>query len=191
MSVGERIKELRLNKGMTMEEFGELIGGVKKSSVNNWEKGENIPNKERLKKIAGIGGKSVTEFFGDSLTDNRYKSFGVRVKVIRKSLGLTMKEFGIRMGNPVASDSIVSRWEKGKSFPNNERLKRIAEIGDISVEELLYGKQGKITTNNITATQQGNKYTIIIKEGEQDRWFTVDKDTARELISKLGSVLNG
>lgn len=42
----------------------------------------------------------------------------------------------------------------------------------------------------ITVTQQGNKYTIVIKEGEQDRWFTVDKDTARELISKLGSVLD-
>lgn len=42
----------------------------------------------------------------------------------------------------------------------------------------------------ITVTQQGNKYTIVIKESNQDRWITVDKDTARELISKLGSVLN-
>lgn len=64
---------------------------------------------------------------------------GKRVFSIRKSLGLTMKEFGERMGNPVASDSIVSRWEKGISLPNNERLKKIAELGKISVDELLYG----------------------------------------------------
>lgn len=43
----------------------------------------------------------------------------------------------------------------------------------------------------ITVTQQGNKYTVVIKEGNQDRWITVDKDTVRELISKLGSVLDG
>lgn len=42
----------------------------------------------------------------------------------------------------------------------------------------------------ITVTPQGNKYTIVIKEGNQDRWLTVDKDTARELLEKLGSVLN-
>lgn len=49
---------------------------------------------------------------------------------------------------------------------------------------------GKVTTNNITINRQGKKYTIVIKEGNQDRWLTVDEDTARELISKLGSVLN-
>lgn len=42
----------------------------------------------------------------------------------------------------------------------------------------------------ITVTPQGNKYTVVIKEGEQDRWITVDKDTARELIMKLGSALD-
>lgn len=56
---------------------------------------------------------------------------------IRKSLGLTMKEFGKLLGDPIASDSIVSRWEKGKHLPNNKRLKRIAEIGGITVSDLI------------------------------------------------------
>lgn len=42
----------------------------------------------------------------------------------------------------------------------------------------------------ITVTPQGDKYTIIIKQGNQDRWFTIDKDTAMELIEKLGSMLD-
>ena len=62
---------------------------------------------------------------------------GLKIRSIRKTLGLTMKEFGGRLGKPVASDSIVSRWEKGVSIPNNERLKLIAEIGGITVNELL------------------------------------------------------
>ena len=65
------------------------------------------------------------------------KIIGKRIYLIRKSLGLTMKEFGERMGNPVASNSIVSRWEKGVSVPNNKRLKRIAELGEMTVENLL------------------------------------------------------
>lgn len=59
-NVGNRIKSIRKEKGLTMEEMGNLIGGVKKSSVNNWEKGQNLPNSERLKRIAEIGGISVT-----------------------------------------------------------------------------------------------------------------------------------
>ena len=70
-----------------------------------------------------------------------------RIFSIRKSLGLTMKEFGERMGNPVASDSIVSRWEKGISLPSNERLKKIAELGEMSVDELLGTKENQMTYN--------------------------------------------
>ena len=90
---------------------------------------------------------------------------GKRIFTIRKSLGLTMKEFGERMGNPVASDSIVSRWEKGVSVPNNERLKRIAEIGDISVNELLYGDSQEYVHNVlIEELNNHNKLYSVLKE---------------------------
>lgn len=48
---------------------------------------------------------------------------------------------------------------------------------------------GKVTTNNITVNRIGKKYNIIIKEGNQERWLTLDKESARELLSKLGSAL--
>ena len=49
---------------------------------------------------------------------------------------------------------------------------------------------GKVTTNNITVNRLGEKYNIIIKEGNQERWLTLDKESARELLSKLGSAFN-
>ena len=49
-----------------------------------------------------------------------------------------MKEFGKLIGD--AAQSLVTRWENGTSIPNNERIKIIADIGNISVNELLYGK---------------------------------------------------
>lgn len=65
------------------------------------------------------------------------KEVGVKIKSIRQELGKTTKEFGSLIDG--ASDSLVSRWERGVNLPNSKRLKLIADIGNISVNELLYG----------------------------------------------------
>lgn len=59
--LGQKIKELRMDKGLTMEEFGKKMD-TSKGTVNNWEKGRNKPSPDRLKMIADIAGKSVSEF---------------------------------------------------------------------------------------------------------------------------------
>lgn len=55
MSLGERIKLIRLENGLTMEEFGKKFN-TSKGTVNNWEKGRNKPNKKNMKTIAELGG---------------------------------------------------------------------------------------------------------------------------------------
>lgn len=59
-----------------------------------------------------------------------------KIRQIRKNLGLSMEEFG-KLFNPPASKGGVSNWENGYNLPNNERLKRIAELGNTSVAEIL------------------------------------------------------
>lgn len=61
---------------------------------------------------------------------------GLRVKNIRESIGVNQNEFAKLINATVPA---VSNWENGRSLPNNERLKKIAEIGKLSVNELLYG----------------------------------------------------
>lgn len=78
--VGKRIQAIRLNRGLTLEQFGELIG-ASKSSISEWESGKHLP----------------------------------------------------------PAKSIISRWEKGTSLPNLSRLGMIALIGNMTVNELLYG----------------------------------------------------
>ena len=56
--VGVRIKDIRMEKGMSMEEFGKRFN-TSKATVNNWEKGRNLPNKENLKIIADLAGITV------------------------------------------------------------------------------------------------------------------------------------
>lgn len=52
--VGLRIKDIRLSLGESMEEFGKRFD-TSKGTVNNWEKGRNLPNKANLLKIAKLG----------------------------------------------------------------------------------------------------------------------------------------
>lgn len=61
-----------------------------------------------------------------------------RIKSIRLSRGETLAEFGNEF-EPKAARSIVSRWENGKSVPNAKRLQRIAELGNMTVDELVSG----------------------------------------------------
>lgn len=64
---------------------------------------------------------------------------GRRIKQIRKNKGLNQTDFAKRIG---ATLPAVSNWETGKNLPNNERLKAIADIGNLTVDELLHGKLG-------------------------------------------------
>lgn len=58
--VGKRIKDIRINQGLTLEKFGALVN-AKRSDVYRWEQGYHLPNKNRLKVIAMKGGIEVTE----------------------------------------------------------------------------------------------------------------------------------
>lgn len=62
---------------------------------------------------------------------------GQRINTIRLTKGMTLEEFGKIFG---ATKGNVLKWEKGQSLPSPERLKTIAKIADISVNNLLYGR---------------------------------------------------
>ncbi|ELB39754.1 hypothetical protein OK7_03944 [Enterococcus faecium EnGen0024] len=56
---GNRIKQIREKHGYTMADLGKLVDANSPSTINNWEKGNNLPNRKRLEKIALLGGTSV------------------------------------------------------------------------------------------------------------------------------------
>ena len=61
LSLGERIKSIRISKGETMEEFALSVGLTSsgKSAVSRWERGLSAPSADTMKKIANHGGISV------------------------------------------------------------------------------------------------------------------------------------
>lgn len=64
--LGKKIKEIRINEGLTLEQFGNILG-TSKSVVFRWESGVMTPNKARLKHIADLAEISVTELLSKPL----------------------------------------------------------------------------------------------------------------------------
>ena len=87
-------------------------------------------------------------------------AIGSRIRSIRQEKGMTLEEFGNLFS---ASKSIASRWEKGISIPNAERLKAIAKIGDTTVEELLHGNKEQFIRQ--TAIELIRQYREDIRNG--------------------------
>ena len=54
---------------------------------------------------------------------NNKEALGQRIKLIRIKNGMTLEEFGKQILN--ANKSVVSKWEKGITVPNNERLAKL------------------------------------------------------------------
>lgn len=77
VSVGKRIKNIRLSLGYTMEEFGQKLNPIAtKGTVSKWENGRYLPNNGRLNDIAFYGRISVDELLaGDLVTINPHDLF--------------------------------------------------------------------------------------------------------------------
>lgn len=56
----------------------------------------------------------------------------------RKTKNLTQKQFAEKLN---VTDKAVSKWETGKGYPDIEMFEKISEVLDVSVSELLEGKQ--------------------------------------------------
>lgn len=144
--IGEKIKEIRLNRGMTLKEFGNLFDAAE-SIVLRWENGTSLPSKSRLKKLADLTGVSVSEFVSNHT--------GEKIKEIRLEKGMTLEEFG-KLFN--AGKSNVKKWESGINLPTPERLLTIAKLGGMTVEQLLYENPlAKFSTDELIAELERRK----------------------------------
>lgn len=60
VSIGKKIKNIRISLGDNMEEFGKRLSPVAtKGTISKWENGKYIPNNPRLQQIAKLGNVSM------------------------------------------------------------------------------------------------------------------------------------
>ena len=74
-----------------------------------------------------------------------------RIRIVRKTAGLTMKAFGERLG---ISDSAVSQIESGKIGPSDQTIRSICREFKIREEWLRTG-EGEMLTKETRAAEMG------------------------------------
>jgi len=67
-----------------------------------------------------------------------FAAFGERLRFVREKLGLSQKEFAMKLG--FASYKAISRFERGERLPNAEALISLAALGPFNLHWLITGK---------------------------------------------------
>lgn len=92
------------------------------------------------------------------------KEVGQRILQIRKKYGYSMQKFGEIIDN--APKGSVNSWEKGVNLPKEKRLKQIATLGNMTLNELLYG-----SFNEYVDKLVGEKLGIQLPEEFSDMFY--------------------
>ena len=74
------------------------------------------------------------------------KSIGETIASLRKEKGMTQSELADKMN---VTDKAVSKWERDLSCPDINTISKLADVLDVSVEELLKAKKQDYSNNKI------------------------------------------
>lgn len=125
------IRELRL------QDFGDDYIIISRSKGKGYYKSNDLKEIEEYKKEVLNRGRHT---FAPLTKVNRILAAErtSTLKQIRKERGLSNVEVieAIKQTDPSFDKSILSRYENGKSVPTNEQLKIMAELYEMSLEEL-------------------------------------------------------
>lgn len=99
-----------------------------------------------------------------------------RIKLLRKKKGLSQEDLAVRLD---VVRQTISKWEKGYSLPNAEMLTRLADVLDVSVNELLG-----------TQTESPAEKERLVNELAQINEKLAQKDRqSKRIMRVLGGVL--
>ena len=65
------------------------------------------------------------------------QTFGTMIAALRKEQGMTQLELAQKMG---VTDKAVSKWERDLSFPDVNSIPKLAEIFNVTVDEMMHVK---------------------------------------------------
>jgi transcriptional regulator with XRE-family HTH domain len=88
---------------------------------------------------------------------NKNKGIGERIKLLRVDWGLTQKELAVLVNK---GESTVRMWELGKSEPDIETIKLLAEVFNVTVDQIIIQDQELI---NALKSRQ-----LILSKGEEN-----------------------
>lgn len=94
------------------------------------------------------------------------KTIGAFIAVLRKSSGLTQKQLAEMLG---VSDKTVSHWERDESAPDISIIPVIAEIFDVTCDELLKGEKkqpsnASFSDENVNSQKRDKRLKFLLQK---------------------------
>ena len=86
------------------------------------------------------------------------KTLGMIISSLRKEKGMTQLELAEKMG---VTDKAVSKWERDLSFPDINSIPKLAEIFEVSVDELMQVKTE--TKENMSKNKMDEIVDTVLK----------------------------
>jgi transcriptional regulator with XRE-family HTH domain len=87
-------------------------------------------------------GENVGKLNFAGMSESTSATLGKTITRLRKQKGLTQTEFAAKME---VNQSLVTRWERNIVQPRAKTLEKIAQVLEVSVQELLAGDIGGVT----------------------------------------------
>ncbi len=194
--LGERIKLVRKEAGLTQKQFGDIFN-FEQRTISAWESGNNKPDITIISKIKdyfrinpswlidGLGEKYINpENNKKIIAEIDLEHIGNRIKYIRLKNGYTQKDFSRVIS---ISTRTLQTYEQGEvdaiPFPT---LKKVAEIFNVSLEWLFYNN-GEMDKKLSTTSTDDN---ILINESNKNSEILnshLIKQNA-EIMSELESI---
>lgn len=159
-NVGLRIRQIRNNLNLTLEEFGKIFSSnlnnklnAGKSNVSTWERGDSLPNKQRLEIIAEKGNITVNKLLYGSINEFLENNTNILIENSDYPYPSSFKSFNIK-------DGVIDYIEMLKFTEN-----RIVAIDDIDeVVEVFY-----VYFNENIIYEVSNTIDEIIKLSETNK----------------------
>lgn len=171
--IGQRIAELRKNKGLTQAELADMIG-VSHQAVSQWERSETLPDILTLPILADIFGQSIASVMGIEEMNTA------------------------EVGNDESEPEItfeVGEVDETISDGGNTNLDKKGETLNFKLDtyEILIRKNGKEINS---FTQQPNKFIKVVVNGNvhtlsSDMSVTVEKNVIGDANSGFGMTICG
>ncbi len=134
LTIGDRIRALREEKGLSLIEFGNLTG-LSFTYLSELERGTTVPAVGTLKKIAAFLGVPVSMFIEN---ERKNSIIAEKLQYARKLKGLTQKELALRSG---ISPGLVGQIEMGKVNASLKTIEKISQVLGVSVCYLILDRE--------------------------------------------------
>lgn len=206
MKFGERLKELRRAAGITQAELAEKLN-LHLQTISKWERGLYEPDIAQLGELAVALGITLEKLCGqeecpETFTgDFQPEKLGLILAEQRMLRGESQEQLAASVE---ISPDTISRWERGVTCPDIEKLLTLAVHFEVPISKLYCGISQTAATENVTSIRKRKHISvagiaavaaiiclvsvllIALLPGKQPAAFTVTLDGREIRVSATG-----